>query len=161
MTILALKQVEINTKRCIKNQFENPLQILSKIVHGNPNLQAPKICQLEANSAALTADGRPPTVRFPTVAKVGRLAGRPTFPTVENPTVGGRPLAVRTAELASNGQIFGAYKMGLPQTVLDKILSGFSSQFLIHLLVFISTCLRAKIVISKESFQECFVKEIS
>ena len=40
----------------------------------------------------------------------GRPVGRPVCPTVENLTVGGqpdgRPSAVRTAELASNGQIF-------------------------------------------------------
>ena len=54
-----------------------------------------------------------------------RPAGRPTFPTVGNPTVvgrpGGRPSAVRTVELASNGQIFGAYKLGLPWHVFYKI----------------------------------------
>jgi len=32
---------------------------------------------LEANSAALAADGRPPTVEFQTVGKIGQPAGRP------------------------------------------------------------------------------------
>ena len=55
---------------------------------------------------------------------VDRPVDRPSL-TVGNPTVGGRPggrpTAVQTAELASNGQIFGAYKLGLPWAVFGKI----------------------------------------
>jgi len=51
----------------------------------------------------------------------GQPAGRPLFPTVKNLTVGGRPTAGRPAELASNGHILGAYKLGLPWTVFYKI----------------------------------------
>ena len=61
----------------------------------------------------------------------GRPASRPTFPMVRNLTVhgrpGGRPTAVQTAELASNGHIFEAYKRGFSWTVFYKIWSRFSS----------------------------------
>ena len=150
---------------------------MHKTVQGNP-----KICPLEANSAVLTADGRPPgrlpTVGFPTAGKVGRSAGRPlghcpiggrpagqpTFLTVENPTVGsrpgGRPSAVRAVELASNGQIFGAYKLGLPWAVLHKIFGEFQSQFFHLYWRFSQLILGLILSYPKESFSSVFSKEI-
>ena len=61
----------------------------------------------------------------------GRPSNRPLFPTVKNPTIGGRsggrPTAGFPAELDPNGYIFKAYKLGLFWAVLYKISSGFSS----------------------------------
>ena len=36
MKVLALRQVEINTKRCRKNLLENPLEILLKTTQNSP-----------------------------------------------------------------------------------------------------------------------------
>ena len=110
MAILALKQVEINTKRCIKNQLEKPLEILCKTVQGSLILQAPKICLLEANSAALAADGqlpgRPPTVDFLTLR---RSVDRPVDRQLGNGLAVDRPVdrAISKEQKLSGGRSCG------------------------------------------------------
>ena len=92
----------------------------------------------------------------------GRPAGRPLFLTVRNPTVGnrpsGRPTAGRSAELASDSHILGAYKRGFPWTVFYKIFGEFQSQFFLSIVEVFSTCLRANIFKSKGSLSRDFQK---
>ena len=77
------------------------------------------------SSALWICPGRP----LGQMPSIGRPFGRPLFPTVENPTVGGRPAGRPTAgvpaELDPNDYIFEVYKLGFTWTVLYKILSGF------------------------------------
>ena len=125
---------------------------------GRPHGRPPEsVCYLEMARSTGRSTARPLPIG-------GRPTGRPTFPTVRNPTVGSRPgdrpSAARAAELASNEQIFGAYKMGLPWAALDKIFGEFQSKFFLSIVEVISTYLSTKIVISKGEFSIVFCKRV-
>ena len=113
----------------------------------------------------------------------GRTGGRPTesfcslYPGLSRPA--GRPMAQRSeirllsgrpggwptvgtpAELASNGHILGAYILGTPWAVFNKIWREFFGQFFLTISVVFSTCFRANIFKSNGEFIKSILKEIS
>ena len=95
----------------------------------------------------------------------GRPSGRPLFLTVENPTVSGRPAGRPTVglptELAPTSIFFRPISWGCFVLLSTRFLESFQASFS-YLSKYLSPLVLGLIFpYQKESFQECFVKEIS